>query len=753
VSRPSIIRSPPRQRAALFGLLWGAGWFLAEAAYLAFAEPDVRAWSVPLSVGVGAPIALFSGAFMLALFITWNEMTWWVERRENWPKRLATWAYSGDPERLARRTAGGLSGVLVLCVWSLVVMLVDIRIGATVNTPSLAAGLSVLVSLITALGLALSAPLVVVPMSRLLGWASTKGRYGAMVARPATWLVAFMAVGLLALLVLRVRFADVWMHLPWVFVVGPLGGLAIAALGARWAGARSSNPGRALAGFMLALAVLFSVALFLPDGLRDGRRIFTGHQSLARTWMHTMTPWLDHDDDGSLSYFGGQDCAPYNAAIGPRQQEIANNGIDEDCTGADVAMDLSPFKQGPRSHPKPSGIAKRPHIILVTTDALSAPHTTLGGYERDTTPRLAEWAKRATVFSEAFGTSCSTRLSLTAIVTGHYNAMVRLQDRKKHPFFYDPSVQTTASMLKTLGYHTVHIPGAAYFTSAKWGGYWGGFDVVDETSHRKGPTPQHSAAEITNAALDHIDGAKDSAEPLFLWVHYFDHHHPYENPKGGKRFGKAKSELDRYDAELYHADQHWGRLLERIESTWSPEDYVVVFTSDHGEAFDKNHPKEHHDFSLFTEVLRVPLIIQSPWRRGETITGLASHLDIVPTLASIVGAAPDSLWQGESLVGVLTEGKPIEKQAVYSLFYIPEAVKRNKDPFEMIGVRTATHYYVADYRKDERWFVEWTTDPLDSHDITDQDSANQAIYASVLAGQLQWLKEHEQGLNHVRKSK
>ena len=83
-----------------------------------------------------------------------------------------------------------------------------------------------------------------------------------------------------------------------------------------------------------------------------------------------------------------------------------------------------------------------------------------------------------------------------------------------------------------------------------------------------------------------------------------------------------------------------------MEASWSPEEYVLVFTSDHGEAFDANHPKEHHDFSLYTAVLHVPLMIQSPWRRGETVQGLASHLDIMPTLANLVGEPPDPLTPG-----------------------------------------------------------------------------------------------------------
>ena len=96
----------------------------------------------------------------------------------------------------------------------------------------------------------------------------------------------------------------------------------------------------------------------------------------------------------------------------------------------------------------------------------------------------------------------------------------------------------------------------------------------------------------------------------------------------------------------------------------------------------------HHDFTLDTDVLHVPLIIQVSRGRGRRLAGLASHLDILPTLANLVGQEPDPEWLGESLVAALAADGAPQKDLLYSMFYIPEDVGRGRDGIRMLGVRT-----------------------------------------------------------------
>ena len=65
-----------------------------------------------------------------------------------------------------------------------------------------------------------------------------------------------------------------------------------------------------------------------------------------------------------------------------------------------------------------SDARKRPNIILVTMDALTARDMQLYGYERHTTPFISEWAKDAVVFDRVYSSSNWTSPSVMSLMTG-----------------------------------------------------------------------------------------------------------------------------------------------------------------------------------------------------------------------------------------------------------------------------------------------------------------------------------------------
>jgi len=389
-------------------------------------------------------------------------------------------------------------------------------------------------------------------------------------------------------------------------------------------------------------------------------------------------------------------------------------------------------------------------VVLLTTDALSYSHTNLAAYPRSVTPNLAAWAKRATVFERGFTVSPSTRFAFPVLMAGVFNSQVKLTQTRSIPYTWDESTLTLAEILASKGYHTVAIPGDSYFTPARWGGFNQGFATVELEPSRRPKNPPHSAPDITAKAIEHIEKAREAGRPLFLWVHYFDHHPPYSVPAGEKPVGPAK--VDRYDAELTFADRHWGRVLEAIERAWKPEEYVVFFTADHGEAFDKNHPVDHHNSSIHTAVLHVPFVVQTAERRGERLLDLVSHGDIVPTVANLVGYAPRKDWLGESLVRVLWDGQKVEKNVVYSLSYLDEASVKGIDPFVMIGLRTPDHYYYENRVKEERRLVRWPSDVLDEHDLRSKDAQTTEIFQYLTARKVAELRKSAQSLTRYAKA-
>jgi arylsulfatase A-like enzyme len=86
-----------------------------------------------------------------------------------------------------------------------------------------------------------------------------------------------------------------------------------------------------------------------------------------------------------------------------------------------------------------------------------------------------------------------------------------------------------------------------------------------------------------------------------------------------------------YAAGVVHADYLVARLLER-----TPDDTWVILTADHGEHLGE-HGRAGHQFSLYDELIRVPLIVSHPSLDAGRRDDLVSHVDLLPTLLNLLG--------------------------------------------------------------------------------------------------------------------
>ncbi|MFU8803349.1 MAG: sulfatase-like hydrolase/transferase [Bradymonadaceae bacterium] len=733
---------PYIKKGWFYGLVFWTTLFLAEGLYVAYSEPGVPFWTAPFNLGVGAPIGLVC-AFSIALALAgWAS---YIPREEGPGAMLLRLFWRDDVERLARRSAWALSVAGLGAVFAAISLFAYVRIGLAIATPILAGLLLLLIQLTGLVAAAGMAAWTAQILTRVLTGIAGLGRGASFLVRPAT-VAALGALGFIVAGGVAWRlFPEVLEVLPWSFAVGPAAGLLVTATAI---GLLEKRPApRRLINHALSAAVVCAAlfTLFLPMRFEEARLVFVSQSSIVSAWYDVIHPRLDFDEDGSIFFYAGGDCAPFDPDRGPHQQEIIGDGIDQNCSGFDLVVDPAEFHRGKKAHPRPKGVARRPNIVLITTDALSFPNTTVGGYARDTTPNLADWAERATVFESAFSTSTSTRFAMSGLVASMYNSQVPMKNKRRHPYDYQDGVQTFGTVFQKAGYQTVFIPSHPYFV--RWKGFQAGFDEIDTRTYRENEDSIHKSPELTASALRYLDEHDPDDGPLFLWVHYYDHHAPYVVPEGGKVFGKKGRRQDRFDSELHFADQHWGELLEAVEEKWDPDEYLMIFSADHGEAFDENHPRHPHGYSIFTRPLHVPLIIQGPTERGVRVDGLTGHLDVLPTLANIIGVKPRKEWQGESLVPVLFDGRPIEKTVMYSLHYVPEAIKRDEDGFQMWGVRTNEFYFIENHRRNERRLVRWREDPLDRPDLSTKLTDTYEIYRYMAAEQVKWWRENEKALS------
>ena len=300
----------------------------------------------------------------------------------------------------------------------------------------------------------------------------------------------------------------------------------------------------------------------------------------------------------------------------------------------------------------PSGTGEepaRPHVLLITVDTLRADHLSSYGYHLRTSPMMDKLAQEGVRFDRAYTAIPMTGPSHFSMFTGRYpqehgariNGVSLPSDSKW---------LTVPQVLRRFGY-----------TSGAFVSAWPligrltrlnrDFDHYDEELERSYQV-FHSmrwAEDVTRPALRWLDDHKDE-KSLFLWVHYFDPHEPYNlredfadpepigepDPNEPQYTGEIANRIRRYDSEIGYADMHIGRLLRRIDSLGMRDNTLVVLVSDHGEGLGE-HGFVGHGRWLYESTARVPWIMRFPGRiqAGSVIEENVSLLDLAPTLLDL----------------------------------------------------------------------------------------------------------------------
>ena len=114
-----------------------------------------------------------------------------------------------------------------------------------------------------------------------------------------------------------------------------------------------------------------------------------------------------------------------------------------------------------------------------------------------------------------------------------------------------------------------------------------------------------------------------------------------------------------YFGMVSEVDDQLGRVIEGLRTSGQLDETVVVVTSDHGEQLGDHGLVEKLGF--FEESYRIPCIIRDPGRSGSAgrvVTELTEGVDLVPTLAEILGQDVPIQCDGVSLVPFLDGAVP-----------------------------------------------------------------------------------------------
>ncbi len=272
------------------------------------------------------------------------------------------------------------------------------------------------------------------------------------------------------------------------------------------------------------------------------------------------------------------------------------------------------------------------------------------------TPHLDALAARGVRFAHATAQVPLTLPSHACMFTGTYPEVHQLRDMGG--FTLDPKHLTLAHMARNAGFST-----AAFVSSKAVGRQWGlqqGFDTYDDQMPSRGQEgalpgifPERRAAVTTDHALEWLK--QHGRGKLFLWVHYYDPHEPYDPPEP---FRSAYPN-DPYSGEIAYMDEQVGRLLEYLDLQGLSARTLVIAVGDHGEGLN-DHGEGTHGIFIYDDTLHVPLIMAGPEvPQGKVITPQVRSIDLLPTVASFLRLPPNPAAQGVSLWPLIERGQQL----------------------------------------------------------------------------------------------
>jgi arylsulfatase A-like enzyme len=313
-------------------------------------------------------------------------------------------------------------------------------------------------------------------------------------------------------------------------------------------------------------------------------------------------------------------------------------------------------------------------LLLIVVDTLRADHLGCYGYTRDTSPRLDAFARESIVYERCESQATWTLASTATLLTGLHPFRHGLVRTASGPL--SPDAVTLAERLHAAGYATLAYSANNVVTHAS--GFDQGFDRFE--------TGRCVDAGVANDVVKRwVAEASRSPKPFFLYVHYFDPHHPYDDPGGNyARWGgkpgegvdcpdalnhlirgepSGLSEADvaslvaHYDGEIRWADEKIGELLDEYRRLGLLDHTVVVVAADHGEQF-LEHGWVRHGSTVFEEETHVPLIVRIPGEAPRRVASRVDLADVAPTVIDLLDLTRDDGLDGVSLARIGRQAHP-----------------------------------------------------------------------------------------------
>lgn len=337
---------------------------------------------------------------------------------------------------------------------------------------------------------------------------------------------------------------------------------------------------------------------------------------------------------------------------------------------------------------------KQPNIILINCDDLGYGDLGCFGSTVNKTPVLDRLADEGMRFTDFYMASPVCSPSRGGMLTGCYPSRIGFGTFEGKLVLFpgqgvglNPTEVTIAKVLQSVGYATKlvgkwHCGDQPEFLPTRHGfdDYYGlpysndmgrqqgwddkpvlfaplpllrGEEVIQEQPDQSGLTERY-VEESVRFLREH------QKKPFFLYLAHMHVHLPIYAPE---RFLR-ESENGRYGAAVACIDWATGVLMQELKSLGQDEDTLIIFTSDNGsrcrDEGGSNGVLRGTKGTTWEGGQRVPCIMRWPGKipAGTACGGLATAMDLFPTLAGLAGASipQDRIIDGIDIKALLMSG-------------------------------------------------------------------------------------------------
>jgi len=133
--------------------------------------------------------------------------------------------------------------------------------------------------------------------------------------------------------------------------------------------------------------------------------------------------------------------------------------------------------------------------------------------------------------------------------------------------------------------------------------------------------------------------------------------------------------VQRYYGIISELDYHIGRVLAAFEERGLLDDSLIIYSSDHGD-FCGGHGMMDKHFSMYDDIVRVPLIIRQPGLvpPGKTSDAFVTNeIDIAQTIREAAGTDPQKTFVGQDLVALSRDQEPEPRQDIFAQYFGTES--------------------------------------------------------------------------------